>query len=300
MAQKNLEIIKTLGKNRVKLGEPLAKHTTFGVGGPADLFYEAEAKEELVAAIKLARKLRIPFFILGSGSNILVSDQGMRGLVIKAGNKKSEIRGEKILAEAGTLLAELVSLASKHSLSGLERCVGIPGTVGGAMITNAGTADKWIGDLVETVEILDEKNQIRKIIKPDCRFGYRSSRFKETKEIILASTLKLKSQSFEKINKKMSAVLEKRKNQPKEKSAGSIFKNPPGKVAGHLIEECGLKGEKRGQAQISPKHANFIINLGEAQSRNVIQLIELAREKVKKKFGIELEEEIGLLGFDKI
>jgi UDP-N-acetylmuramate dehydrogenase len=193
-----------------------------------------------------------------------------------------------------------VRVAADNSLSGLEVCVGIPGTIGGAIVGNAGTADEWIEDLVESVEILDEDGRIQKLTKKDCQFGYRTSRFKTTKEIILKATLKLKKDNPQKIKERTEAVLTRRENQPKERSIGSIFKNPPDKVAGQLIEKAGLKGKRIGDVQISPHHANFIVNLGGATAEDVIQLIKLAKEKVKKKFGLELEEEICLVGFDKI
>lgn len=300
MAQGNLKIIESLGKNRVKLNEPLAKQTTFGIGGPAALFYEAKTKEELIKAVKLARELKISLFILGSGSNILASDKGFRGLVIRIQNTECRIQNTRIVAEAGTPLAKVVEEAARNSLSGLEIGVGVPGTLGGAIVGNAGTRDQWIGDLVESVEILDQEGQIRRLSQKDCQFGYRSSRFQKTKEIIVKIALKLRKGNPEKIKEKIAVILAKRKSQPKEKSAGSIFKNPQDKPAGQLIEQCGLKGKRIGQARISPQHANFIVNLGGAKASDVVQLIKLAKTEVRKRFGIELEEEICLLGFAKI
>lgn len=300
MAPRYSEIIKSLGKDRLKLNEPMAKHTTFGIGGPADLFYEARTKEELVKAMRLARKLKIPYFILGAGSNLLVSDKGIRGLVIKVGNGKWEVKGEKIIADAGASLAKLVETAVKHSLSGVEICFGIPGTVGGAVVGNAGTADKWIEDIIEEVEVLDKEGKIHQLSSSECQFGYRTSRFKQTKEIILRVILVLKKDEPEKIKERMKAIVARRRNQPKERSAGSIFKNPVGKSAGWLIEQVGLKGKRVGDAQISPQHANFIVNKGAATADDVVQLIKLIKREVKKKFGIELEEEICLIGFDRM
>lgn len=300
MAPRYSEIIKSLGENRLKLDEPMAKHTTFGIGGPADLFYEARTREELVKAVRLARKLKIPYFILGEGSNLLVSDKGVRGLVIKVGNGKWEVKGEKIIADAGASLAKLVETAVKYSLSGLEICFGIPGTVGGAVVGNVGTADKWIEDVIEEVEVLNREGKIHRLSSSECQFGYRTSRFKQTKEIILRVTLVLKKDEPEKIEERMKAIVARRKNQPKERSAGSIFKNPARKSAGWLIEQAGLKGKKIGNAQISFEHANFIVNKGAATADDVVQLIKLVKREVKKKFGIELEEEICLIGFDRM
>ncbi len=300
MAQGYSQIIEGLGEDRVKLDESLAKQTTFGIGGPADLFYKARNKEELIKAVKLSRQLGVRFFILGGGSNLLVSDQGWRGLVIKVKSQKSKVKSAQITAEAGTSLGELVRTAVDNSLAGLEICAGIPGTVGGAIVGNAGTADQWFDNLIESVEILDEDNRIQKLTRKDCQFGYRTSRFKKTKEIILGVVLVLRKDDPEKIRERTEAIFAKRKDQPKGKSAGSIFKNPPGKLAGRLIDQAGLKGKTIGQVQISPQHANFIINLGGAKANDVIQLIKLAKEKVKEKFGTELKEEIKLVGFDKI
>lgn len=300
MAPRYSEIIKSLGENRLKLDEPMAKHTTFGIGGPADLFYEARTREELVKAVRLARKLKIPYFILGEGSNLLVSDKGVRGLVIKVGNGKWEVKGEKIIADAGASLAKLVETAVKYSLSGLEICFGIPGTVGGAVVGNVGTADKWIEDVIEEVEVLNREGKIHRLSSSECQFGYRTSRFKQTKEIISRVTLVLKKDEPEKIKERMKAIVARRKNQPKERSAGSIFKNPARKSAGWLIEQAGLKGKKIGNAQISFEHANFIVNKGAATADDVVQLIKLVKREVKKKFGIELEEEICLIGFDRM
>jgi UDP-N-acetylmuramate dehydrogenase len=300
MAPRDSEIIKSLGKERVKLNEPLAKQTTFGIGGPAAWFYEAKTQEELIKAVKLARKLKIPFFILGSGSNLLVSDKGWRGLVIKVKSQKSKVKGTEIIADAGVILAKLVQVAADNSLAGLEIGAGIPGTIGGALVGNAGTGDQWLGDLVESVEIINEAGRIQKLTREDCQFGYRTSRFKTTKEIILRVILLLEKNDPPKIKQRIEVIMAKRKNQPQEKSAGSIFKNPPDRPAGQLIEEAGLKGKRIGQAQISPQHANFIVNLGGARADDVLRLIKLAKAVVKKKFGIELEEEICLLGFAKI
>jgi len=278
----------------------MARHTTFGIGGPADLFYEVKTREELIKVVRLARKLKISYLILGEGSNLLVSDKGIRGLVIKVQSSRFKVQNEKVDAEAGAPLAKLVETAAKYSLSGLEICLGIPGTVGGAVVGNVGTADQWIGNLIEEVEVLDRDGKIYKLSSNQCQFGYRTSRFKQTKEIILRVILALKKDEPEKIKERMKAIAARRKNQPKEKSAGSIFKNPVGKSAGWLIEQVGLKGKRVADAQISPQHANFIVNKGAATADDVVQLIKVVKREVEKKFGIELEEEICLIGFDRM
>lgn len=298
MASKYSQFIKKIGG--VKENEPLAKHTTFKIGGPADLFFEAKATEELIKAVKLARELKIPFFILGGGSNLLVSDQGFRGLVIKVQNEEIRVEGEKIIAEAGVSLSRLVEKAVEHSLTGLEFAVSIPGTVGGAVRGNAGAWQQAIGERVVRVQILTEKNQVKWLDQKECQFAYRQSRFKQTQAVILAVELSLEKGKETAIKEQIDLNQEKRKGQPKEPSAGCIFVNPKPKSAGSLIEAVGLKGKQVGQAQISSQHADFIVNLGGAKAQDVLQLIKLAREKVKEKFNFDLREEIILVGFDRI
>ena len=296
MAQDYLESIKKLGLT-VKTNEPLAKYTTFKIGGPADFFVEVEEEEKLPKLIKLLKELKLPYFILGGGSNLLVADEGFRGVAIKISNIKYKISNRRIVVGAGVSLGRLVELASKNSLAGLEFAAGIPGTVGGAVRGNAGAWGQAIGDRVKRVKILTPRGEIKWIKASDCHFSYRQSRFKKTKEIILEVELELEKGNKKEIQEKISQNLAKRATQPKEPSAGCIFVNPKPFAAGELIDKCGLKGKRIGDAQISPKHANFIVNLGKARAAEVIKLIKLIKEKVKEKFGVELEEEISLLGF---
>ncbi|MGB9706669.1 MAG: UDP-N-acetylmuramate dehydrogenase [Microgenomates group bacterium] len=304
MAQKYSKIIEKLGRRRVKLNEPMAKHTTFKIGGPADLFYEARTTKELVEAVKLARKLEIPYFILGGGSNLLVADGGFRGMAIKIKNEKLKIKNYnkklKIICEAGLMLSRLVGEAAQKGAGGLEFAAGIPGTVGGAVRGNAGAWQQAIGDKIVRVKILTPKGKIKWIKAADCQFSYRQSRFKKTREIILGVELELEKGNKKEVEAKIKENLAKRASQPKEPSAGCIFVNPKPLSAGELIDKCGLKGKRIGDAQISPKHANFIVNLGKAKAGEVIKLIKLIKKKVKDKFGINLEEEICFVGFDKI
>jgi len=300
MAQKYLKIIEKLGQGRVKLNEPLAKHTTFKIGGPADLFYEAKTTKELIKVIKLIKKLRIPYFVLGGGSNILVADEGFRGIVIKMSNVKCQMSNGKIIAGAGVSLGELLKLAAKNSLAGLEFAAGIPGTVGGAVRGNAGAWQQAIGDKVVGVKVLTPTGRIKWLKAADCQFSYRQSRFKKTKEIILEVELKLEKGDKKEIEAKIRENLAKRASQPTQPSAGCIFVNPKPLSAGKLIEKCKLKGRQIGEAQISSQHANFIVNLGRAKAQEVIKLIKLIKKKVKEKFGIDLKEEICFVGFDKI
>jgi UDP-N-acetylmuramate dehydrogenase len=266
----------------------LKNYTTFKIGGAAKYFYTAKTKEDLIEAIKKAKNLNLPFFILGGGSNLLVSDKGFSDLVIKFGQPLS-------------------SYVSK----GLEWAVGIPGTVQGAVCGNAGAFKKSMKDVIESVEVFDTETGKVKIFKnKDCKFSYRDSVFKKNKNLIILS-VKIKTKKSN--TKKIKQYLDYRKQtQPLNfPSAGSIFKNLPAFPAGFLVEEdkssslpfavarviekCGLKGKKIGNVKISEKHANFILNLGQGKAKDVIKLIKLIKKKVKNKFKINLEEEIQFL-----
>jgi UDP-N-acetylmuramate dehydrogenase len=294
----------------VKTNIPLKKYTTFKIGGPAKYFFEAKKKEDLIGAIIAAKKMRLPFFILGGGSNLLVSDTGFKGLIINFQFSIFNFQKNKIIVGAGTPLGRLVSSSTEKSLTGLEWAVGVPGTVGGAIYGNAGAFGYSMADVVKSVEVLEitegrmqndnAKFKIKEYKNKDCKFSYRESIFKRNKNlIILSAKLQLKKGNKKNIQEKMREYLNYRKeNQPLDlPSAGSIFKNPKGFSAGELIEGCGLKGEKFGDVKISEKHANFIVNLGEGKAKDVMKLINLAKKKIKEKFGITLEEEIQFLGF---
>lgn len=315
---------------------PLRNYTTFRIGGRAKYFYLAKTKDNLVKAILMAKKLKLPFFILGGGSNLLISDKGIDELVIKIQNTKykilrsraSSLRGGlniKIFAEAGVLLGKLVNVSLEKKLTGLEWAAGIPGTVGGAIYGNAGAFGKSMKDVVEEVEVFEAKNQKIKILKnKNCKFTYRDSVFKKNKNLIILSLkIQLKKGSKKAILRKIKKYLAyKKTTQPQNYPfAGSVFKNftpyrpaESGTGAGAkelrelkkfkktgtipaawLIEKCGLKGKKIGKAEISEKHANFIVNLGKAKAKDVKKLINLAKKMVKNKFKINLEEEIQYL-----
>ena len=286
----------------------LRHYTTFKIGGPAKYFFVAKTKKDLIKAVKVAKKINLPFFILGGGSNLLVSDEGFDGLIIKIKNQNLKIKNanqkSKIIeAEAGVSLSQLVSVSLKNSLTGLEWAVGIPGTVGGAIWGNAGAFGKSMKDIIKSVKVLEVKNKkskIKNLTNRDCRFGYRDSIFKKNPNLIILSTeIKLEKGNKKEIKEKMKENLTYRKQtQPLSfPSAGSIFKNPKDYFAAKLIEKTGLKGKKIGNAQISKKHANFIVNLKRAKAIDVIQLINLVKKEVKKKCGIDLKEEIQYLGF---
>lgn len=276
----------------IKKNVLLKNYTTFKIGGPAKYFCQTKTKEELIKAIQWAKKEKLPFFILGGGSNLLVSDKGYRGVVIKIQNSKFKIQNSKkeIFCEAGIPLAKLVPF-------GLEWAVGIPGTVGGAIYGNAGSFGKSMRDVVKEVEVFDtETEEIKIFKKKDCQFSYRDSLFKKNKHlIILSAKIKKRKSNPQKIKKYLDY---KKKTQPLNfPSAGSIFKNPQGFSAGQLIEKCNLKGKRMGNVKISEKHANFIVNLGNGKAKDVKKLINLIKKQVRNQFGIILEEEIQYLGF---
>lgn len=292
--------------------------TSFKIGGKVKYFFEASIKEDIVKAVKLAKELRLPFLIIGGGTNILFPDKDFKGLIIKISNKEIRIEDKRIYIEAGAKLSFLVQKASEECLSGLEWAAGIPGTVGGAVYGNAGAFDKSMEDNIEEIEALDiNELKIKKLKKEECNFNYKSSIFKERKNLIILSLLfKFKKEEREKIKKEMERFKDLRieKHPLDYPSAGCIFKNVFIKIknekllkefpelntfnekgfipAGYLIEKCGLKSKQIAQAQISEKHANFIINLGNAKAENIISLIKLIKKEVKKKFNINLEEEI--------
>lgn len=277
----------------------LAPYTTFKIGGPADYFFTAKSKEDLQKIVSEANANNIEYFILGNGSNILVSDQGFRGLIIKLELSKIKINNQTVTAEAGTKISDLLSKCKESSLSGLEFLAGVPATVGGIIWANAGSRKENISRLVFQVKILDENNGVKTLSKEQCSFKYRDSIFKYKNYIILEADFKLESKSKEEIEAKMKTCLENKLNAQhlKDPNIGSIFKNPEGKKrAWELIEEAGLKGHKIGGAKVSEKHANFIINTGRATASDVIMLISLIKQKVRDNLGVQLMEEIEYIG----
>lgn len=303
----------------------LAPYTTFKIGGPAKFFVEVGSEKELVETLKYTKKNDLEYFFLGGGSNILVSDKGFDGMVIKIKTGNCKVQDEKILCSAGMLLSEVVSKSVENNLQGLEWATGIPGTLGGAIRGNAGAFNGDMSQSVEKVMCLNlEKNKVEEFSNQDCKFGYRTSFFKENKNYLIVScilTLK-KGDDSKESRKKMKEIIKKRKDkQPKESSAGSFFENPevdPEKhkeiiskfesdtgvtikenkiPAGWFVEAVDMKGKKIGGAQVSPKHANFIINTGKATAEDVIILSSIIKQKVRTKFHVQLHEEIELVGF---
>ncbi|MCG9968077.1 UDP-N-acetylmuramate dehydrogenase [Pelotomaculum terephthalicicum JT] len=287
---------------RVRAGEPMKKHTSWRIGGPADVFVEPGTRSELQLVVSFAKDKGVPLTVIGAGSNLLVSDGGIRGVVVKIGNSMARVvtAGKEITAEAGAKLAAVASTAMDAGLGGFEFSNGIPGTVGGAVVMNAGANGSTVSTLVKNVLVLSFEGDFINKNKEDMCFGYRNSILHSEPAIIVEVTFTCYPRDKELIRKEMADYLTRRKaSQPLcYPNAGSVFKNPPGESAGRLIEAAGLKGMRVRNAQISTQHANFIINLGSATARDVLALIEHTREVVNSRFGVDLQPEIKLTGHD--
>jgi len=284
--------------------EPMAGHTTFGIGGSAGCLVYPDNREELSELLKYANKENIPALFTGSGSNILVWDEGFDGFVISLRKtfKKLIITGRyQIIAESGVMLGTLVKEAIRYNIGGLESLIGVPGTLGGALIMNAGAFGSEISNFFHEAQTMTLDGHMRTYTKNDVNFSYRHSTFPEDEMLIEATFNCHKGVPGQIHEDRKNASQGRKSKQPlKYRSAGSIFKNPSDKLAaGYLIDKAGLKGTQKGGACISKKHANFIINLGEATAEDVFYLIRLAKQKVSKEFDINLELEVKLVGFPK-
>jgi UDP-N-acetylmuramate dehydrogenase len=282
-------------KIRIKKNEPLKNKTTFKIGGRAEGFAEPKDAGDLSSLVVLAKKHKIPVFILGAGSNLLVSDRGVKGIIVKLDSpffKKISFSGDHVKAGAGLTLTRLVLESKKRSLSGLEFLIGIPGTVGGALTMNAGAWGGSIADCVEELRVMDYNGNIKYLRKKDIKFAYRSLNL--GKYIILDALFKLARAKRRKIDSAIKKNLAQRRKTQDNTSpnAGCVFKNPPGNSAGRLIDLCGLKGKRAGGAEISERHANFILNKKNASSSDVLNLMGLAKKAVKNKFKVTLKPEI--------
>jgi len=287
-------------KGVVLIDEPMKKHTSFKIGGPVDVFVIPGTIEELANSIKLCKDEGLNYFVMGNGSNLVIRDKGIRGVVIKISEHLSQIKveGTKIIAEAGALLSAVSKVALKYSLSGLEFASGIPGSLGGAIAMNAGAYGGEMKDVVTKVLCLDTDGNFIEYENKDMRFGYRQSRVQDENLIVVQVEMKLKEGKYEDMKAYMDELTEKRTSkQPLNlPSAGSVFKRPEGHFAGKLIEDAGLKGLRLGDAQVSEKHSGFIVNVGEATSNDVINLIKVVQKTVSDKFGVKLETEVKILG----
>jgi len=297
----NLDKLKSLVQGSFFENEPMSKHTSYGIGGPALAYIIPKDKNDLTVILNHANNYKIPVYFIGSGSNLLVSDDGIKGIVLSPQKslKKLEINDNFIIAESGVMLGKLVKESIKRNLTGLESLVGVPGTLGGALIMNAGAFGGEISNYLVSVDVMTSKGELKSYNSNEINFSYRFSSFKPD-EFILIAKFELAYEDPIIINDKRKKASSGRKtNQPlRFRSAGSVFKNPKGYAAGYLIEKVGLKGTRIGDAEISKHHANFFINHGNASAANIKKLIELAKEKVFQEFDIELELEIKMLGFN--
>ncbi|MEO0216081.1 MAG: UDP-N-acetylmuramate dehydrogenase [candidate division WOR-3 bacterium] len=290
-------IFKGIKGIRALTNEPLKKHTSFRIGGRARYFIDVYKQQGLLALLAVIKKRRLKYFILGAGTNVLFSDSGFNGVVIrlKGDFKIIENKGEIFSVGAGVLLKDLLKKAAELGYGGAEFLAGIPGTLGGAIKGNAGAFGGSISEIVKGVFILDRNLKVRYLSKEELDFGYRHSRI-DDKTVILSAELKFSKKKKDKIKSRMEAYLKMRwEKQPDGYSAGSFFKNPLPMSAGALIDECGLKGTRMGDAVVSEKHANFILNLGRAKAADVIRLVNFIKKTVKKKKGVELQPEVRIV-----
>ncbi len=285
-------------KEGVKVNEPMALHTSWQVGGPADYFLNPADLDELIEIVHFRKKYDLPLYVLGNGTNLLVRDGGIRGMVVNIGPAFCYIRheGESLVAGAGTSMTYLARSAAEKGFGGLEFCVGIPGSLGGAVIMNAGSFGGYIGERVQSVKLVTYDAEVINLAQDDLSFSYRTSNL-PGRGIIVEAVLQLKQADREESMKIMEYFLsEREKRHPDLPSAGSVFRNMPGQPAGKIIEETGCKGMKAGGAEVSCKHANFIVNTGEATAADIIELIEQVKQMVKEDCGIELQPEVKIIG----
>ncbi len=292
----NNEIIQKIIYN-----EPMKKHTSFKIGGNADLFVSVKTEEELKQILNYAKQKQIPVTIIGNGSNLLVSDDGVRGIVIKIDiqyfnvqNKEDEV---EVIVGSGNKMMSLALQLKNQEISGFEQLSGIPGTIGGAVYMNAGAYGKEMKDIVISTKCMNMDGKVFELSNKEQQFEYRSSIFSKNKYIILETKFKLQRGKKEDIEEQMNEYLNQRKaKQPLEyPSAGSTFKRQEGIITAKLIDECGLKGYKIGGAMVSEKHAGFIVNTGNATAKDVLELIKYVKDKVFEKFNVRIEEEIRVL-----
>lgn len=288
-----------LPKLKLMTDEPMRDHTTFRVGGPADVFVCPDS-EELPVVLRLAKEHQIPVTVIGNGSNLLVSDRGIRGLVIEIGNRMDEIavEGTRIRAGAGALLSKVAQIAAGASLGGMEFAAGIPGSIGGAVVMNAGAYGGEIRDIIVSATVLDADGNVQTLTKEELDLSYRHSCIMDKNYYVMEAEFELCSKPEEEIRSVMAELRQKRlEKQPLEfPSAGSTFKRPEGYFAGKLIQDAGLRGYQVGDAQVSEKHCGFVINRGNASAADILQLICDVQQKVKENFGVTLETEVRILG----
>lgn len=280
-------------------GEPMKKHTTFRIGGPADFYVEPDEKQ-IKKLLEIAKECDVPVTVVGNGSNLLVGDGGIRGLTIGIGKglSKIEVSDNMITAGAGAILAAVASKATEASLGGMEFAAGIPGSIGGAVVMNAGAYGGEIKDIIVSATVLTADGQVKEISKDELDLSYRHSCVPEKGYIVLGAKLQLCSKPQDEIRAEMAQLREKRvEKQPLEfPSAGSTFKRPEGYFAGKLVMDAGLRGYSVGDAQVSEKHCGFVVNKGNATAADVLALIKDVQERVREQFGVQLEPEVKMIG----
>lgn len=296
------DILNIIPVNRVKFDEPMCNHTTFRIGGPADIMVIPNTAEEIIAVLRYCRERQLPLFVFGLGSNILVRDQGVRGVVMKLGEglKTISIKGQQVEAEAGVRLSQLCRVVAREGLSGLEFAEGIPGSLGGAVVMNAGAYEGEMKDVLASVKAVNLTGEPCQFDVQQLQLGYRSSIFQTGQHIVLSALLNLQSANPEVINSTMKDYAQRRRDkQPLDMpSAGSTFKRPPGIFVGPLLEQLGLKGFQIGGAQVSTKHAGFVVNTGNASCQDVLRLIAHIQEAARQYMGIELHPEVKVVGHE--
>lgn len=287
-------------KENILFDEPMCRHTTFRVGGEAQCFVRISDREQLRQIVPYLQQVEIPFFILGNGSNLLVGDKGYRGVVLQIGDRMNQIStdGERMIVQAGALLSRIAKAALEKGLTGFEFASGIPGTIGGGVVMNAGAYDGEMKQVVERVIVMDRQGEILELSGDEMEFGYRTSIIKNRPFIVLEVCLKLSQGNSSDIRAKMEELTRKRKEkQPLEfASAGSTFKRPEGYFAGKLIMDAGLRGYSIGGACVSEKHCGFVVNTGKATAADVVEVIWEVQDRVKDRFGVTLEPEVIFLG----
>ena len=289
-----------IAKDSILLDEPISRHTTFRVGGTADFFVTTKAKEEVRDVIRICKEAGMPYYIIGNGSNLLVSDAGYRGVIVQIYKEMNEVKveGDLVKAQAGALLSGIAAKALGAELSGFEFASGIPGTIGGACVMNAGAYGGEMKDVLESVTVLTGEGKIIELGRNELELGYRTSVIAKKGYIVLGAVLKLERGDGEKIKTYMDELKEKRvTKQPLEyPSAGSTFKRPEGYFAGKLIEDAGLRGFQVGGAQVSEKHCGFVINRDHATAADIMELMRQVQIRVKENSGVDLEPEVKRLG----
>ena len=302
MNKRQKEELSRLGGEEVRFDCPMAQYTTFRVGGLAEALYETNDQEDLRQMVAYLNKEDIPYLVVGRGSNLLIKDEGVEGLAILLRGSLASVKQENkdgltVFSGAGLHLADLLVYCRSSGLGGLEFLAGIPGTVGGAISMNAGAFGEEIGERVKEIHVVNTRGDVIVTNRSQLKFSYRALQI-EKKSVIIGACLMVDKDTEEIIAKRIADYMKRRKEtQPLEyPSAGSVFKNPPNDYAGRLIEQVGLKGTKIGGAIISEKHANYIINTGGAKAKDILELMSMAQEKVRKEIGIRLEPEIQVVG----